>query len=84
MYPQRLPVWGVVPDNLVDGRHCAAVRRRKRRAQGRGWVSQQNASAHCHGGGDGRQVVASLVVVEVVEVKGQGSRAMEGHWFRFT
>lgn len=70
VYSQRLPVGGVVPDNLVDGSHCTAMRRRKGRGQGRGWVSKQHAGAHGHGGGNGCQVVPSLVFVEV---GGQGS-----------
>lgn len=62
MYSQGLPIGGVVSDNLVDGGHCTAMRRRKGHGQWRGWVSQQRAGAHGHGGGDRCQVVASLVV----------------------
>lgn len=84
----------MVSDNLVDGGYCTAMRRRKGRGQGRWWVSQKHTGAHGHRGGDGRQVVASLVVVEVCEcvkvggggswVIGQGSSVREGLWFTFT
>lgn len=76
----------MVSDNLVDGSHCTAMRRRKGRGQGRGRVSQQHAGAHGHGAGDGRQVVASLVVVELVgsRVMGQGARGKAREGLKFT